>query len=229
MGSSANCQARLLDLSVSDVHCALLRTPMGNWVVDLLGQGGVAINGSKARIGRFTEGDGLRIGDSRVRLPFLRAAEVAFPEDHQHAASTTAPAPVSVADLRHVLSGLTPEKAEIAESLLVPLANLFGRMQQHMFDRLQQAERERFQAFAAFQGEQFAALREELEQLRELRQEIDEMRGELKTEGRSPGGRGRSGNVSVTRPRLGSASAPVSQDASPALPPPEASSVLRGA
>ena len=139
------------------------------------------------------------------------------------------PALVSVADLRRVLSGLTPEKAEIAESFLVPLANQFGMMQQHMFDRLQQAESERFQAFAAFQGEQFAALREELEQLRELRQEIDETAGRAENGGSHSRRPRPVGNASVTRPRLGSASSQVTQDVPQALPPPEASSVLRGA
>jgi hypothetical protein len=129
--------------------------------------------------------------------------------------------------LRPLLSGLTAEKAELAESLLIPLANQFGLMQQQMLDRLQQAERERFQAFAAFQSEQFAILREELEQLRELRQEIDQMRSELMPEGRPNVGRDRSGNASVTRPRLGSASAPDARNASQALAAPEAPGVLR--
>jgi hypothetical protein len=140
---------------------------------------------------------------------------------------SSVPALVSAADLRPLLSGLTAEKAELAESLLIPLVNQFGLMQQHRLDRLQQAESERFQAFAAFQSEQFGALREELEQLRELRQEIDEMRSELKPEGRPNVGRDRSGNASVTRPRLGSASAPDARDAAQALAAPEAPCVLR--
>jgi pSer/pThr/pTyr-binding forkhead associated (FHA) protein len=226
VGSSADCQARLLDPSVSGVHCALLRTPNGGWVVDLLGRGGVAINGTRTRLGRVAEGDELRIGDSLVRLPSTRLADGTSPTTSNHATSplpSSVPALVSEADLRSLLSGLTPEKAELAESFLIPLANQLGLMQQHMFDRLQEAERERFQALVAFQGEQFAALREELEQLRELRQEIDEMRGELDARGRSPAGRDRS----ATRPRLGSASTPVSRDGQQTLTPPEAPSVLR--
>ncbi|WP_406701339.1 FHA domain-containing protein (plasmid) [Singulisphaera sp. Ch08] len=230
VGSSADCQVRLLDLSVSNVHCALIRTSKGNWLVDLLGRGGITINGTKTRIGRIVNGDEFRLGNSRVRLPSDRTADLAADEAHKpigSVGSSSIPAVVSAADLRPLLSGLTPETAEIAESLLVPLANQFGMMQQHLFDRLQQAERERFQALATFQNEQFAALREELEQLRELRQEIDEMRGELIQEDRTSNGRTRTGKASVTRPRLGAATTPDTRDRAQALPPPEASSVLR--
>ena len=73
-------------------------------------------------------------------------------------------------------------------------------MQQQMFDRLQQAERERFRALAEFQLEQFGAIREELDQLVELRQELDELRGELKAQGSHALGAGLIGRRAAALP-----------------------------
>lgn len=226
IGSAADCQARLLDSNVSSYHCGLLPTAQGTWVVDLLGRGGLSINGAAARLGRVYEGDVLRVGDSTVRLR-PRGEEEARrePASGPFALGTPAapvPARMPPVDLGSVLAGLPPEKAELAQTLLVPLVNQFGLMQQHLLDRLQQAERERFQALAALQQEQFGAIRDELDQLRELRQELDELRGELQAQGRSPTARGRSAGAAVSRPRLGSAAPAIVPPAgAPALEPPD--------
>ena len=44
IGSANGCKFRLADPSVSPFHCSLLRTPLGLWVVDLLGPDGVSVN-----------------------------------------------------------------------------------------------------------------------------------------------------------------------------------------
>ena len=68
IGSSADCDVRVLDPSVSNYHCSLLHTAGGVWVVDLLGCGGVTVNGAVVRYARLDDGDALRIGHSLLRL-----------------------------------------------------------------------------------------------------------------------------------------------------------------
>src|SRR5438552_2793191 len=62
IGRSSECGGRVRDGAVWRFHCALVKTPAGLWAVDLLGRGGIALNGVTARVGRLDEGDELRIG-----------------------------------------------------------------------------------------------------------------------------------------------------------------------
>ena len=57
---------------VSPIHCALLQTPAGLWVVDLLGRQGIAVNGTAVRWARLEDADELRIGPFLIRVQVLR-------------------------------------------------------------------------------------------------------------------------------------------------------------
>jgi pSer/pThr/pTyr-binding forkhead associated (FHA) protein len=86
---STDCQVRLLDPGVSSLHCGLLYTRLGVWVVDLLGKGGIEVNGDPVRHALLHQGDELRVGRSTIRLRHAfedaewsqqaRAAETAQP------------------------------------------------------------------------------------------------------------------------------------------------------
>lgn len=67
-GSAADCEVRLIDPSVASYHCALVSTPGGVWVVDLMGQGGIRVNGHEVSYARLIEGDSLQLGHSMIRL-----------------------------------------------------------------------------------------------------------------------------------------------------------------
>ena len=71
------------------------------------------------------------------------------------------------------------EKGEITESLLVPLLNQFGQMQQQMLDQFQQAISMIVQMFGTMHRDQMATIREELDQLRELTREFQALKLEL--------------------------------------------------
>ncbi len=68
VGSAADCEVRLIDPSVTSYHCALVPTPEGVWVVDLLGQGGIRVNGHEVSYSRLSEGDSVQLGHSMIRL-----------------------------------------------------------------------------------------------------------------------------------------------------------------
>jgi hypothetical protein len=74
IGSAADCQVRLLDPGVSNYHCAMVHTPSGLWVVDLMGQGGTAVNGEKVRSAPWMEADEVKVGRSTIRLRTAAAA-----------------------------------------------------------------------------------------------------------------------------------------------------------
>jgi pSer/pThr/pTyr-binding forkhead associated (FHA) protein len=64
IGQSAACKVRIRDSGVGVFHGALLRTPLGVWVVDLLGTGGTAVNKEPVRWARLAHGDELLVGDT---------------------------------------------------------------------------------------------------------------------------------------------------------------------
>ena len=62
VGRSEACQFVLSDESVSRFHAALVSTPTGVWVVDLLAREGVYVNGERIRWAWLAEGDSFRMG-----------------------------------------------------------------------------------------------------------------------------------------------------------------------
>ncbi len=107
IGSSADCKVRLIDPSVSNHHASLLRTEHGTFVIDLLGHGGVRVNGANVRYARIYEGDELAIGHSliRIRGENARDAEhepraLAVPRERSASARALAPSNWGRADGR---------------------------------------------------------------------------------------------------------------------------------
>ncbi|MDR3632427.1 MAG: FHA domain-containing protein [Isosphaeraceae bacterium] len=76
LGSAADCEVRLLDPAITNYHCAVVNTPRGSWIVDLLGAGGITVNGASVRWARLAEGDTIAVGRSTVRV-----ARIEWPQD----------------------------------------------------------------------------------------------------------------------------------------------------
>jgi pSer/pThr/pTyr-binding forkhead associated (FHA) protein len=70
-------------------------------------------------------------------------------------------------------------QSELADSMLVPLVNQFGLMQQQMFDQFQQAMAMMVQMFGTMHRDQMEVIRTELDQLRELTEEFHALKNEL--------------------------------------------------
>jgi hypothetical protein len=69
-GKSPACKIRLESSSVSSFHCSLVRTPLGVWVVDLLGRGGISVNGMEVRFARLDGGDLLKVGNFVIGIRY---------------------------------------------------------------------------------------------------------------------------------------------------------------
>jgi len=71
------------------------------------------------------------------------------------------------------------EGGRISESVLVPLVNQFGIMQQQMLDQFQNAMGMLVDMFGSLQREQMELIRQELDQLRDVTREFQELKLEL--------------------------------------------------
>jgi pSer/pThr/pTyr-binding forkhead associated (FHA) protein len=226
IGSATGCKFRLTDASVSRFHASFLRTSAGVWIVDLLGQGGIAVNDVAVRFSHLEDGDLLKIGRYQIRvrcwighqnsgnrLPDragvktfgqsrrrdrisngLKSANLpgaAIPFVAGNEPANSAQLPPAILALSHA----TPEvmmpleattfpsfklaPSESAESILVPLVNHFGHIQQQMFDQFQQAMAMMLQMFGTMHREQMEVIRVELDRLRDLTEEFHLLKDEL--------------------------------------------------
>ena len=77
-------------------------------------------------------------------------------------------------------------QVDSTESVLVPLVNQFGMMQQQMFDQFQQAIAMMVQMFGEMHRDQMKVIREELDRLHELTDELSALRTELAAHSQEP-------------------------------------------
>jgi len=73
----------------------------------------------------------------------------------------------------------TPGQSDSTDSMLVPLVNQFGLMQQQMFDQFQQAMSMLVQMFGKMHRDQMDVIRAELDRLHELTDELQSLKEEL--------------------------------------------------
>ena len=193
VGSAADCQIRLVDPSVSSYHCSLVHTTQGVWVVDLLGQGGVRVNGQDVGYARLHEGDALQVGHSVIRLaPETAATPADSSWSGDDAPVSTHPVPLLrplavPADSASSLLAATDSSAAIAElagRMIGPMVSQFELMQQQMMDEFHQARAMMFETFASLHQEQASFLSAELEEIRALSQELNGLRADLERQNR---------------------------------------------
>ncbi len=68
VGSKPACRVRLPDARVSRLHCCLVRTTEGVWLVDLLSRNGTYLNDAPVPWALVKEGDRLRVGPYVLRV-----------------------------------------------------------------------------------------------------------------------------------------------------------------
>ena len=194
VGRSPACKIRIVEPDVSKFHCSLVLTPMGVWVVDLLGQKGVLVNGEPVRCARVEDGDEVRVGRHAIRARYdsppsplprpgsptiqgvLARVEPAYPAPISRPVDglPARMSPPAGQDLATVM-GTPGGTIDPSVNLLV---HQFGLMQQQMFDQFHQTMMMMFEGFAALHREQAGSLREEFDQVRKLSEEIESLRQE---------------------------------------------------
>lgn len=90
LGRDSRCRITCADERISRVHCSLLLTPAGLWVIDLLGRGGITVNSEPVPVALLQENDELGVGQYRMKAvyetrpaaaPVAAAVEVEAPGD----------------------------------------------------------------------------------------------------------------------------------------------------
>jgi FHA domain len=93
VGRSSACKVQLKASDISAFHCSVVRTPSGVWVVDLLGRGGISINGVSVRFARLDEGDLVRVGEFLIGLRPAAPASIGLTDQRGHRPMLESPAP----------------------------------------------------------------------------------------------------------------------------------------
>jgi len=104
--------------------------------------------------------------------PSSRAIQAVSSFPKVHVASSNTTLPINLA------------RSDLAATMLAPLVNQFGLMQQQMFDQFQQAVVMMVQMFGRMHHDQMEVIRTELDQLRELTEEFHTLKNELASRSR---------------------------------------------
>ncbi len=186
VGRSPACRIRMIEADVSKYHCSLVLTRLGVWVVDLLSQKGVIVNGEAVRFARLDDGDELLIGRHSLR-PRYDTAPPALPSPAFEGPDLPSPRQELTTELATrppfpggIMAAGRPAwpAGPLAEPSAALMLHQMGLMQQQMFDQFHQTMMMMFEGFAALHRETSGAIREEMEQVRNLTREIEELRGE---------------------------------------------------
>lgn len=96
VGRADVCRVQLYSSTVSAIHCALLRTRLGLWVIDLKGRDGVRINGTHLHYARLGSGDVIEVGRFQIRVLYpsseplrLELQERSAPDSRSYLADST--------------------------------------------------------------------------------------------------------------------------------------------
>lgn len=187
LGRSSFCRVRIDDVGISRTHAAMVRTPVGLWIVDLLGRGGLLVNGIATRFGRLETDDVLNVGPHQFTLH--RGGELATtwpriprPADPRAQEPFTNLEPIRP-DL--VSPATTPGWPSEGGTALLMLIEQMGQSQQRMLDQFQQTMRMLFELVGERQREDQSRLHEELDRLHQLTEELTGLKASLKAPARA--------------------------------------------
>jgi pSer/pThr/pTyr-binding forkhead associated (FHA) protein len=131
VGQSPGCKVRVGDWGVGQYHCALLRTALGLWVIDLMASGGSSVNRTPVRYARLDHGDELLVGDTLFGVRYESGSSPALPTTAAVAAPTPVEPVAAEADPRG--EELAAARAE-AEVLRAELDAVRGQLDQARAD-----------------------------------------------------------------------------------------------
>jgi pSer/pThr/pTyr-binding forkhead associated (FHA) protein len=78
IGRHASCAIQLNRGHISRVHCSLVLTPAGLWVIDLLGKGGTSVEERRVRCSRLSHKSVMAVGDFQIRVRGLTEVDPGF-------------------------------------------------------------------------------------------------------------------------------------------------------
>jgi pSer/pThr/pTyr-binding forkhead associated (FHA) protein len=175
-GRATGCKLQLADVTVSRYHCALLGSPQGLWIIDLLGKDGTRVNGERVRWAMLEDGDRIQMGKFLIRV-WREGPAVGS----NAGVVVSGPAPSQVPS--RLLEGVVS-----ADSPLAPLIGQFQRLQQRSFDEFHQTMLIAMQMFNVLHRDCLAPVRDELDQVYKLTLELQGLHTSGKPAEGSPSG-----------------------------------------
>lgn len=188
VGSDATCMIRLKDPGSSRYYAALVRTPVGVWVVDLLSSEGIAVNDARVRHMRLEDRDILQFGRLSLRFRYENVPAGSITEQNPgrfpgasteivHAAPT---APViyslpAMAPTHAPARAFTPPEGSNDLALRSVLDQVV-QMQQQMYEQFHQVFSMLPNLIVSLNQNHITVIREELTQITRLTQEIKALR-----------------------------------------------------
>lgn len=194
IGSGDGVKIRLSNPTVSSVHCAIVRTPMGLWVVDLLSADGTIVNGQVEPIAQLRSGDEFQVGRFLVAVHYgdLQTASPATStrrpdtgraeQDHTQLPSqlpsdvTDEPESTQLSALnqlarlagnRQQTGGVSGPVAGLSEEFVLNIIRELGVMQQQALQHAQQSMRETLNQLSSAYQERIESLERQHAALRE--------------------------------------------------------------
>jgi hypothetical protein len=198
VGSSSHCKVRLAAPGVSPFHCSLLRTLEGVWVVNLLGQGGITLNGSYARAARIHDGDELMVGDVLIRV-FFNAPQkpnkkfdiiTNYELNNIYNNETQSSKDILInrdiykynsyeRDVGRLFTERVPSAGEVSALSLARVLDQFGQMQQVFHEQFQQTTVMMFQALGVLHHDQMKDLSGKLDTLNQITEKLQEFQSRI--------------------------------------------------
>ena len=173
IGKSSECQVRLRDKAVSRFHCAMVHTGATLWVVDLLGRGGVMVNGAVTRVACLDDGDELRVGGFAFR-PRPGPPQTLVPRGADDGALRLAGPPPLVESLP-----MPAVPGPIVGADFAPFVSLFTTLQQQMADHFRSTMTGMMESFQRMHADQMRLVWEELAHIRRLSDEVTSLKESL--------------------------------------------------
>jgi pSer/pThr/pTyr-binding forkhead associated (FHA) protein len=194
IGSSEKCQFRLTGPTISNFHCSIVRTPVGPWIIDLLGFGGISVNGFQVSWKPLNDGDELQVGGYSIQVRCGPPEEVKGSVDGDGAHEVIPLARSRKTELvvaRPTAAGLVPEiiqpvlgpqgippaaGAESVGASINSLLDRLGAMQRQMAEENRQTLLMLFQVLGALRRDQVQLIRAEFGRLEELNQDVQSLK-----------------------------------------------------
>ncbi|MCL6650540.1 MAG: hypothetical protein K6U89_19760, partial [Chloroflexi bacterium] len=193
VGRAPGCRVRLPDESVAWYHAALVRTPAGVWLVDLLGHDRPAAPAATPRHTLLPDHAQVTVGRFRIIVRYEHAASPATPAaalstvaDHSaEVPATPLPPrppepPVELPLEPELISALEAVRNDAAATpALMRLVEQFGQMQHQMLEQFYQSTLALVSHLDEHYRDQLRQLHAELDGLRSLSRELAELGSQL--------------------------------------------------
>jgi predicted component of type VI protein secretion system len=178
VGCSARCRVRLPGPAISRIHCSLVATEQGVWVVDLCTEGGTQLHGQPVPFARLQAGDSVGVGPYCLRVRYRQAAAT-VPTVAPASRGTSA---VEVLPAGSNGLGVPPTSALVSDpNPMISLVQEFNALQQQMFDQFQQTLVMLVQMMSSMHKEQVALIREEMRQFQQVSQELQQLQEQARS------------------------------------------------